>query len=191
MLSAARRLRSIEVGRSLAASLILIGLLIAAGTAVAMAWTDYATALDERDATADLLARSVDAGRRNGVSGGPRRQIDPFIAAETETLAAAAVESVVRSVVAEAGSSLLSSRAEVKPAESDIAGRIEAQAIVDGSNDALQAVLMKLEAGPPLMLVEQLSIVPADEPGNPQAPQLRMTVTLSAYWRKAAAKAPS
>ena len=178
--------RSIEVGRPLAASLILLGLLIVAGSAVAVAWTDLSTAVEERDATADMLARSVDAGRRAGLAAGSARPADPFVAAESETLAASAVETAVRSTVLDAGSSLLSSRAEVKPPEGDIAGRIEAQAVIDGSNDALQAILLKLETGSPLMLVDDLSIVPADEPGDPQAPRLRMSVTLSAFWRKAA-----
>ena len=180
------RLRAVEVGRPLAASLVVMALLIAAGSAIALAWTDLSTVLEERDATADMLARSVDAGRRAGLSAASSRHADPFVAAETETLAAAAVDAVVRSTVSDAGSALLSSRAEVKPADGDVGGRIEAQAVIDGSNDALQAILMRFETAQPLMLVDDLSIVPADEPGNSQAPRLRMNVTLSAFWRKAA-----
>lgn len=187
---------SIELGRPLGASLLLLGLLCGGLGAVWASWADLSAAIDERDAKADLLQRSVAANRRAQLA--PASPVaDPFVSAETATLAAAAVDSDLRALASEAGLSLLSSRAEAKPdepaaADAGIGTRIEEQAVMEGQNEALQALLVKLETGTPAVLVDNLAIEPADvDPataGDPQSPRLRLNVTFSAYWRSAAGR---
>ncbi len=111
---------------------------------------------------------------------------------DTATLAAAAVDSDLRARAAAAGLSLLSSRADAKPDEPGAANpgigtRIEDQAVVEGQNEALRALLVALETG----RADGAGRRPRGRarrrrraaPGDPQAPRLRMSLTLSAYWR--------
>jgi hypothetical protein len=184
---------SIELGRPLGASLLLLGLLCGALGAVWASWADLSAVSDERDAKADLLQRSVTASRRAQLAPASS-PADPFVPAETGTLAAAAVDSDLRSLASETGLSLLSSRADAKPdepgaADAGIGTRIEEQAVMEGQNEALQALLVRLETGTPAVLVDNLSIEPVEVdpavPGDPVAPRLRVSVTLSAYWRPA------
>ncbi len=185
---------SITLGRRLGASLLLGGLLLAALAAVAASWADLSATGDEHDAKAELLQRGVAASRRAPAAAAP--VADPFVRADTATLAAAAVDADLRSLAATAGLSLLSSRADAKPDEpaaaaAGIGTRIEDQAVVEGQNEALQALLAKLEAGSPSVLVDDLAVEPAEVDqaalGDPQAPRLRMSLTLSAYWRPGSA----
>ena len=184
---------SITLGRPLGATLLLGGLLLAASLAIGVAWADLSAAGDERDAKADLLERSVSASRRAGLEAPSAVRSDPFVAADTATLAAAAVDADLRARALASGLALLSSRADAKPedaASPAVAGlgtRIEVQATVEGQNEALQGLLLALETGTPTVLVDNLALEPAQNdgaaPGDPRAPRLRATLTLSAYWR--------
>ena len=181
---------SVTLGRPLGASLLMGGLACAALAAVAVSWADLSAATDERDAQADLLERSVAASRRAQVA--PAASVaDPFVPADTATLAAATVDSDLRALAAATGLSLLSSRADAKPEEpgasdAGIGTRVEDQAVMEGQNEALQALLVKLETGAPAVLIDGLAIEPAEvdgvAAGDPQAPRLRISLTLSAYW---------
>ena len=119
-------------------------------------------------------------------------------AAAAATLAAAAVDADLRARASAAGLALPSSRAEAKPDDpgggpSGPGVRIEDQAVVEGKNEALQALLIALETGLPTVLVDDLAIEPATVDGpaggigalgdDPQAPRLHVSLTLSAYWR--------
>ena len=181
---------SITLGRPLAASLLLVGLVLLAVGGVAASWADLASAVDERDAQGELLARSVAASRRLALSPTAEHRTDPFVEADSQTLAAAQIDALIRSVADDNNGAVLSSRSEAKPDEAGIGGRIEAQAVIEGQNEALQSVLLKLEGGDPVILVDALSLEPAEVPAegtpvDPQAPRLRMTLTLGAYWKAA------
>jgi hypothetical protein len=186
---------SITLGRPLGATLLLGALLLGALAAVGASWADLSAAGEERDAKADLLERGVAASRRAQVAPAARFA-DPFVAADSATLAAAAVDSNLRALAAAAGLSLLSNRADAKPdepggADAGLGTRIEDQAVVEGPNDALQAFLVRLEGGTPTVLVDGLTIEPAEVDqaalGDPQSPRLRMSLTLGAFWRPGAA----
>jgi hypothetical protein len=178
---------TITLGRPLAATLLLAGLLSATILGVVASSAGLWSATDERDAKAELLAHSVAASRRAKLTNADAPEADPFVVADTETLGAARLDALVRTTAMEAGCALLSSRAEVKPDEGEIAGRIEVQAVIEGQNDALQAALLRLETGAPTVLVDELSIEPAQVVesvvGSPQAPRLHMSLTASAFWR--------
>ncbi len=179
---------SITLGRPLAASLFLAGMVVLAVGGVAASWADVASAIDERDAQGELLARSVAASRRSALSPAAEQRADPFVEADSQTLAAAQVDALIRSVADDNSGAVLSSRSEAKPDEGGIGGRIEAQAVIEGQNEALQSVLLKLEGGDPIILVDALALEAADvpsegTPADPQAPRLRMTLTLEAFWK--------
>lgn len=182
---------SITLGRPLGAALLLGFLALIGVSAVAVGWADLTAATAERDANADLLARGVAASRRSGLLPAAAPATDPFVAAESATLAAARVDADLRALALAAGLSLRASRAEAKPAETagapDPWTRIEVQASVEGQNDALQAFLTKLEAGDPMVFIDGLTVEPAEaEPAavaDPQAPRLHVTMTLAAFWR--------
>ena len=180
----------ITLGRPLGASLLLAGLGIAALVAVGTSWADLSAVSGERDAKADLLERSVAASRRVSAVAAPV-EADPFVAADTATLAAGEVDARLRALSLASGLSLRSSRAEAKPDEpgtgAGIGTRIEAQAVVEGANEGLQAFLVALETEMPVVLVDELAMEPADaEPSVLTAgapPRLRLTLTANSYWR--------
>ena len=185
---------SITLGRPLGASLLLGALLATGLVAVGAQWAELSAAVEERDAKADLLIRSVAASRRAALQAPALAQPDPFVAADTATLAAARVDADLRALAGASGLSLRSSRAEAKPEEaqaaaSGIGTRIEVQAAVEGSNEALGALLSRLETAAPTVLVDAIAIEAAEqEPGSmvgAGAPRLRASLTLSAYWRPA------
>ena len=124
------------------------------------------------------------------MSSAAEHQADPFVEADSQTLAAARIDALIRSLANENSGSVLSSRSEAKPDEEGIGGHIEAQAVIEGQNEALQSILLKLKGSDPVILVDALSVEPADVPSDaapvdPQAPRLRMTLTLGAYWKAA------
>ena len=181
---------SVTLGRPLAAALLLTGMVILAIAAVMVSWAGLASSVDERDAKGELLTRSVAASRRLALSPAGEHQTDPFVEADSQTLAAARIDALIRSVADEDSGAVLSSRSEAKPDEDGIGGHIEAQAVIEGQNEALQSILLKLEGSDPVILVDALTLEPADvpsdaAPGDPQAPRLRMTLTLGAYWKAA------
>ncbi len=178
---------TITLGRPLAATLLFAGLLSAMILGVVVSSADLSSATDERDAKAELLAHSVAASRRAKLTNAEVPDADPFVVADSGTLGAARLDALIRTAAIEAGCALLSSRAEVKPDEGEMAGRIEVQAVMEGQNEALQATLLRLETGAPTILVDGLSIEPAQVVegviGSPQAPRLHMSLTASAFWR--------
>ena len=182
----------ITLGRPLGAALLLGGLLATGLGAVAAQWAELSAAVEERDAKADLLVRGVAASRRATLLSPAAPSADPFVAADTATLAAAKVDADLRALAGASGLSLRSSRAEAKAeepqaAEGGIGTRIEVQAAVEGSNAALGALLSRLETAVPTVLVDALTVEAAEsDPGalaDAGSPRLRATLTLSAYWR--------
>ncbi len=179
-------MKSVELGRPLGATLLLGALLILGGLALAGGWADLSSAEAERDAKADFVSRSVQTVRTDGKA----VQVEPsqlHVVADSETLAAAQIDALLRMMVAEAGGSVLSSRAEAKHDEPGQDGRIEVQAVVEATNDALQLLLFRIENGRPAMMVEDLAIQPAASGGaeavENASPRLHATVTLSAFWQ--------
>ena len=179
---------SVEIGRPVAATLVLCALLSVGALGIGALAVDLSAAEEERQAKADFVSHGLETGRRlAGLPGAAAPAPSLLVEAESETLAAAAVDALVRSTAAEAGGSVLSSRADAKHDEAGaMPGRIEVQAVLEGPNDVLQDILLRLESGAPVMLVGDLSIEPAPasagETGGDKAQRLHADVTLSAYW---------
>ena len=173
-----------EIGRPVAAAGILVALLCVAGLSLVMAWADLSSAEEELQAKTDFVSRGVRTVQRGTGPGAAALPARLFVEADSETLAAAQIDALVRSTSQEAGGSVLSSRADAKHDESGIAGRVEIVAEIEAPNDVLQDILFRLETGAPMLLVDDLSIQPAStvQPAADEAPRLHADVTFSAYW---------
>lgn len=177
-----------QIERSIAAGLVFIGIMVLGGLVLAASLADLSSALTERDAKADFVLRSLRASARpnpadqTNASGGRNLAI----VADSETLAAAQLDALVRSTFTDAGSAVSSSQTEAKHDDPGLAGHIEARAVAEGSIEEIQKALFGLESGVPLVLVDELSLQSVETAGGsdsvPQAPTLRATMTLSAYW---------
>ena len=148
---------------------------------------DLSSALAERDAKAEFVTRSLRTPRSGQADlSGTGSGTALAVVAESETLAAADLDTLVRSTVVDAGGAVLSSQTEAKHDEAGIGGRIEAQAVVEGPIEAVQKAVFRLENGTPLVLVDEIAMQPVEASGgaggDPQAPTLHATMTLSAYW---------
>ena len=95
---------NIQIERPLAASIVLAGLLVLAGFLVAAALADLSAALAERDVKADFVMQSLRASQiRSGEPPAEEAAANLAIVADSETLAAAELDTLLRSRFAELG----------------------------------------------------------------------------------------
>lgn len=174
--------RHIEIPRPVAAVLILLSGVLLGGTVLVWTMTDLWTATAERDAQAEIVGRSL-AQRSVRAPTNADAPASLTIGASSPTLAAARLDDVLRAVAAQVGGAVLSSRAEAAARDSGPPNHLTAQAVIDGRIEALQALLHRFETGSPMVVVDGLTLEPAPTSvGDAQAPLLRATLTLSAYW---------
>lgn len=175
----------VTLGRPLAASALLVGLMGGAAFGLFATIANLSTAVGERDAKAELLA-SLSA-RRPALTVLPAAGRLTF-AADSGTQAAASFDAMVRATVLDAGGTVLSSRAETKGERSAAGNRMEVEAVVEGRIEALQKILYRFEYGTPVVFVDNLSLRPAEVSGtaskDPRAPVLHETLLLSGYWER-------
>ena len=173
-----------EIARPVGASVVLGALIAVTALGIAGTWADLSSAEAELQVKAEFVSGNVRAIRTDAASSTPGAPARLFIEADTETLAAAQLDGLVRSTAAEAGGSVLSSRADAKHDEGGIAGRIEVVAEVEAQNDVLQSILLRLETGAPYLGVESLAIQPVQSNGGApeEAVKLRADITVVGYW---------
>ena len=173
-----------ELARPVAACVVLGALLIVGALGLVGVSADLSSAETELQAKAEFVSGSVKAIRNDAAPGTPEAPVRLFVEADSETLAAAQLDGLVRSTAAETGGSVLSSRADAKHDEGGIAGRIEVVAEIEAQNDVLQDILLRLESGAPMLSVESVSIQPVQTSTNAadEAPKLRADVTFAGYW---------
>lgn len=183
-------MKQIKLERRVAAPSILAALLACAlfygGTETAR----LNAARLEREATADLaarLARPLPQRLAETRSAAATGDGNPFVTADTETLAAAEIDRLVRTTAADAKGAVLSSRTSVEPEANAETRRIKVEAVMEGRIEVIQRTLFDLETRVPLVLVDDLVVQPADRgtgaPDVPAAPLLQANVTLTAFWR--------
>jgi len=182
--------RTLIVDRRIVAPALLLANLIAAIWVIVAAQADLDSMqaeIETKTALAERLSRTMPRPVGGDGADPARRAATPFVTAETETLAAAEVDRLVRAVTTEAAGAVLSSQAEVARESDAPMRRIEVQAIIEGRIEALQRVLFTLETGAPLMFVDDVSVQPVErseaKSEAAQMPVLQATLTLSAYWR--------
>ena len=185
--------KALIVDRRIVAPLLLAVHLVAAIGVVVAAQSDLDSMQAEiasKTALAERLSRTMPGPRAAAGDGAEQaRPATPFVTAESETLAAAEVDRLVRAVTTEAAGTVLSSQAEVARESEASMRKIEVQAVIEGRIEALQRVLFTLETGAPLMFVDDVSVQPVERSETKsdaaQMPVLQATLTLSAYWRSA------
>jgi general secretion pathway protein M len=183
-------MRPVQIGRPTLAVVILLAAAGMSALALIAMLDRLQTSQIERDAKAEMAERLVRnrpsrplaAAKESGGQPG-----DLLVVAGSETLAAAAVDRLVRGSVLKASATVLSSRASVDRDGDKAMRRIAVEAVVEGGMDALQRLLFKLETGSPMIFVEELSLQPTMVSGDRSARDdgriLNATLALSAYWR--------
>src|SRR5262249_17318990 len=108
-----------------------------------------------------------------------------FLAAPTQGLAGAQLQSYVGKLAAAQQANLVSSGLEPAKRE-DAADTIRLTATLELSSKELQAMLHQLETGLPYVLVDLLTVQPVGGMGGrpPEDPLLRANLGLRAFWRK-------
>lgn len=183
------RRREIKISRAFAASALLLALLFFGALLVAIGSQELSEAQRERDAEAELLASLQQArgDENNKAAESEADHENPFVAAASETLAAAELDRLLRDVAAASNGAVLSSRTEAKHDEDSPARRLQAEMIIEGDIEAIQAALFAIETSTPFIFVEALDLHPADEAARERAsnaaPRLRAALTMEAYWK--------
>jgi len=103
----------------------------------------------------------------------------PFLEGDSETQASAALLKRLTTASAQAGANVLSS--EVEPQANAKDGYLKAMTTCELEEPALQRLLYDLEAGMPLLSVDQILVQPASERGK-----LRVVIGVSGLWPGAA-----
>jgi general secretion pathway protein M len=110
-----------------------------------------------------------------------------FVDAPTQGLAGAQLQAYLAQVVGSQQAGLVSSGLESTKRE-DTSDTIRLQVTMEAGLSALQRILHRLESGTPYVFVEALALQPAGAAaGRPaEDPLLRATLTVRAFWRRAA-----
>lgn len=170
----------------------LLALTVVLAGGVALWGRQTVEALDaERAARSDLyetLKRATPQRLPPGLAG-ERDRRDPYLAGESETIAAAAMQQRVRGLIETAGGQVFSAQLLLKTEGDAPDRRIELQVVFEGGIETIQRALFEIETGAPFGFVDELAVQPArteaekpDEIGR----MLRATLTVSSYWRRPA-----
>jgi general secretion pathway protein M len=174
-----------EIGRATGACLVL-GLTYV--LAFSMYWlaSDAMTTMQMKyDAKQNLLGVLQKRSSDMAPNGSSIRR-DLFLAAATETLAAADLDDKLRQITAEENGIVLSSHAEANHDTLGPGNKIEIKAILEGKIETIQSVLFRLETGMPMIFIDALDIEPKNQGlrnAIEPAPMLHAALTLVAFWR--------
>jgi general secretion pathway protein M len=106
----------------------------------------------------------------------------PFIEGRTITIAGAALEQRIGAAVTNAGGVLTSSQLELDGPEAKN-GFINLTAAIEIGQPALQTLLYDIEAGPPNLFVDKLTIQSPEDFGEPESGRMRMSFAVVGQWR--------
>lgn len=178
--------------RRLGAVALLVGMVLLALGAGFWAWQGVEAATAERDARLDLydtLRRANPQRLPAGLAGEIDRR-DPYLAGESETLAAADMQKRIRGLIEAAGGEVFSAQLLLKSEGETPERRIELQVVFEAGIEAIQKALYEIETGAPFGFVDELAIQPArgvsTEKPEEEGRLLRSTLTVTSYWRRPA-----
>ncbi|WP_371425235.1 type II secretion system protein GspM [Tardiphaga sp.] len=183
--------KNLTLDRRIAAPAVIASLFGGIISYIAIAQDRLDIARVERDTKLDLIERL--SGRAKGNATVTTTDITvpdlPFVAAETETTAAAEVDRLIRAVVMKANGAVLSTQASIERGNDTTTRRIEIQAVIEGQIEAIQRTLFNLEIGAPLIFIDDLALQLVERSSGKnekaQMPLLQASLTLSAFWRSA------
>jgi len=192
--------------RSLAVA-VFVALMLVGGVVSWTFWQGIFDARSDIDAREDLVAGLQRAQSRlspesahPGETGEVR---NPYLTGETETIAAANLQTLVLQVAEAAGTTVSSAQvkpravidqpAAPEPADASAADKgaadrqIDMEVIFDGKIADIQKVLFTLETGLPYIFVDEMQMQPTkpSQPGEAEEPdpQLHVVLTMHAFWR--------
>jgi general secretion pathway protein M len=163
------------------------------GFVLALTFTTWAAVADIQQrqaaiaAAKDILAQIE--GRRNP-AGGPEAPIgpiptgSPFLEGQTVTVAGAAILQQVASAVRRYGGNVLSSQVEIERTQTE-AGLVGVTMSCELDQPELQRLLYDLEAGMPLLFVNQLAAQAGQGTSGSEGGRLRVLLAVSGQWQGA------
>ncbi len=173
-----------EQAISVAALVLLLSVCVGMMGVLVQARADAVREISERR---EMLSR-LEAKLRT-VSNRPVAVAPPaaFLDASTQGLASAQLQSYLAQVAGDQRASLVSSGGEAAKRD-EAPDTIRLQATLDMNLKALRAVLYQLESGTPYVFVDALTVQPAGAMAGRavEDPLLRTTLSLRAFWRRAA-----
>jgi hypothetical protein len=178
----------IATARQRAISVGLLALLVA--VVAGAAWWLSTVAADARlelEARTELLATLQRAPLQRGL--GDSLDVDrrePYLTAESETIAAAALQTRVRGLVENAGGIVFSTQVLQKTEGEGEERRLEVQVVFEATIEATQAVLHGVESGSPIGFVDEFTAQPARLAADTGVPSrtLRVGMTVTSFWRR-------
>lgn len=168
---------------------LFAGLVAVTLTSLVWAFSTMGGLVTERNARAELLdtLKRIDP-RASAASAGIFDQRDPYLAGESETIAAAGFQTRVRGLVENAGGTIFSTQAQSRSEGDEVERKIEVQVVFEATVEALQTVLHEVETGAPYGFVDDLSVLPAAQAGETSNDDrmLRVTLSVTSFWRRPA-----
>jgi len=171
--------------RQIASSLLFVAVMLACVAttvfAVSDLWDKYQAASTSSELLERLQSRSA-AALAAANSNDPRQApVSPFLEGQTVTVASAALLRRATAAIAGAGGNLVSS--EVEPTSSEAKdGQVRITVTCELEERALQSLLYDIEAGAPLLFVEQL-LVQTGSAAN-EGGRMRVVLSISGIWRE-------
>lgn len=179
---------------------LLAACLLAGASAIILEGLALEQAKQEVAARETLLA-SLDRALQRAAADSADSRAAPgaslYLAGESETLAAAALQGLVVGIVEGRGGRIATVQLRLPPAASPAPGSgtgqearpIELDMVFEAGIASLQQILFDIEAGPPAILVQRLQMQPTPGQGgaapSPEAEDqtLRVVLALRAFWK--------
>ncbi len=175
-----------NIDRRIAATLLYLCLLGSALVFAILGQFDLAAMRAEGEAKTALLTRLSRANLASAASDTRQPMSNPFVTAETATTAAAEIDRLIRAIAAKAGGTVLSTQATSETSNAPVR-RIDVQAVIEGNLEIIQRVLFNLEAGSPMIFIDDLTLIKAERRSGrtdvAQSPHLQANVAMNAFWR--------
>ncbi|MCL2715550.1 MAG: type II secretion system protein GspM [Alphaproteobacteria bacterium] len=149
--------------------------------------TALGTLVEQRSDVAAAAAALEQMQRRqvgDGMAAATTAHASPFLEGATVTVAGAGLVERVAGSVIQSGGKILSTQLDVPNAPAR-AGSVTMIASCEVDQPQLQQILYDLEAGMPLLVVDQLAVQAAVAGGRPGTEKLQVRLAVSGQWRGA------
>lgn len=174
-----KSISSYFVGYPRLSALIYVGAVVICCLATVLMLGDVVDRYRARNASLDMLSRL--AGRSHGGTKDLRPPGSPFLEGQTVTVASAALLQRITSSITNAGGTIISSEIAQQGMQSKD-GYVTAIANCELAHEALQRVLYDIEAGLPLLFIDQLVVQTSSAPQ--ESGRLRVQITVAGLWSR-------
>ena len=160
-------------------ALIYVGVVVICCLATVLMLGDVVDRYRARDASLDMLSRLE--GRQSRRDQDLRPPGSPFLEGQTVTVASAALLQRITSSITKAGGTVISSEMVQQGVQSRD-GYVTAIANCELAQEALQRVLYDIEAGLPLLFIDQLVVQTSSAPQ--ESGRLRVQIGVAGLWSR-------